>query len=137
MQGGGLKSELMKGIRLFIRPLTSDDSPRLLSFWSAEGRPGAPPRDGLIGFLLGDLVVSLAFEDEGEALRITDVWVARNLRRKRVARAMVEELDALARRRGATRLLVRPSEEFIDAFRRLGFADAGDGMLVRPVERVR
>lgn len=127
----------MKGLRLFVRRATSEDSAAIAAFREREGRtaPPAAPSE-LIGFLLGDLVASVSFDPQGETLAIRDFWVARNLRRKRIARAMLAELEAEARRHGSTRFAVRPSTEFAEAFRRLGFTPEPDGTLVRPVERV-
>lgn len=128
----------MKGMLLFVRPVTPEDEPRLRSFWKSEARePFASAPGGLIGFLLGDLVASLSFEPAGEQLLIRDFWVARNLRRKRIARTMLAELDEEARRLGSLRLVIRTSTEFVDAFHRLGFTEGSGGLLVRPVERVR
>ena len=127
----------MKGIRLFIRPATPEDHPRLTAFREREGRVASPVQPNeLIGFLLGDLVASIAFDVNGETLTIRDFWVAQNLRRKRIARAMLAELDGEAHRHGTTRIAVRPSSEFVEAFRRLGFTPEPDGTLVRTVERV-
>ena len=127
----------MKGIRLFVRRATPEDGPLLAEFRAREGRAAAPLEPGeLIAFLLGDLVASISFDSEGETLVIRDLWVARNLRRKRIARAILAELDAEARRLGSAGIAVRPSTEFVEAFRRLGFIAEPDGTLVRPVERV-
>jgi ribosomal protein S18 acetylase RimI-like enzyme len=127
----------MKGVRLFVRRATSEDRSALFSFFATEGRETAPagPASALLGFLLGDLVASLAWEPLGEEIAIRDIWVARNLRRKRIARAMLAELDAEARLLGSERLVVRPSTEFAETFRRLGFTDDPRGTLTRPVER--
>jgi GNAT superfamily N-acetyltransferase len=128
----------MKGIRLFVRPSTPEDRAFLLSFLTAQERePPAESAGGLIGFLLGDLVAWLAWEPKRDQIAILDLWVARNLRRKRIARAMLAELDAEARRLGSAQLVVHPPTEFAEAFRRLGFTGESDGVLTRPVERTR
>ncbi len=127
----------MKGVRLFARPAGAEDDPRLRAFWIAEGREPEAGSAAVIGFLLGEIVASISFDRDGQTLRIRDFWVARNLRRKRVGRAMLAELDVEALGLGAARLIIRPPSDFIDAFRRLGFSDAGGGELVRPVERAR
>ena len=126
----------MKGIRLFIRRATLEDQPGITAFREREGRVAQPGQNELIGFLLGDLVASIAFDFDGGILTIRDFWVAQNLRRKRIARAMLAELDGEAHRHGTTRIAVRPSSEFVEAFRRLGFTPEPDGTLVRTVERV-
>lgn len=127
----------MKGVLLFVRAAEPEDAPRMASFWKAEGRAPVTGSSALIGFLLGDVAAWLSFDREGDDLLIQDLWVAQNLRRKRVARALLSELDGEALRIGAGRLVIRPDNEFIEAFRRLGFSDASEGVLVRSVERAR
>lgn len=127
----------MKGVRLFVRRAEPGDASRMASFWKSEGRAPLAGSSALIGFLLGDVAAWLSFDREGDDLLIRDLWVAQNLRRKRVARALLSELDGEALRIGAERLVIRPDNEFIEAFRRLGFSDASEGVLVRSVERAR
>lgn len=127
----------MKGVQLFVRPATPEDEPRLASFWKVEERTPVPGSSALIGFLLGDIAAWLSFERDGGDLLIRDLWVARKLRRKRVARALLAALDGEAVRLGTGRLVIRTDNEFAEAFRRLGFSDASEGVLVRSVERAR
>lgn len=127
----------MKGIRLFVRRAREHDAALLRSFWETESHRPAAASAVLLGFLLGTLTAAAAFDEEPGALVIRDFWVARNLRRKRVATAMLAELDGEARRNGLARLLVRPPNEFMDAFRRLGFSDGSEGLMVRTLERTR
>lgn len=127
----------MKGIRLFVRAATPADDGRIASFWKEEGHAPLAGSSALIGFLLGEVAAWVSFDPSGADLVIREFWVARNLRRKRVARTLLAELDREAVRRGAERLVIHPDIEFVDAFRRLGFSDASAGGLVRSVERAR
>ena len=128
----------MKGLRLFARRLSDADEPLLGAFWKQEKRSPPPSLpDGLIGFILGDLAVVAALDHSGEDMVIRDLWVAQNLRRRRVARAMLAEIEAEARALGVTRILAHPSNELVEVFRRLGFEPEADGTMVRPVEGVR
>ena len=124
----------MKGQRLFIRPLNADDRPRLEQFYLAENAPLPDQGDGLIGFLVGEVVAHLSFKQLPPVMEIQALWVARHLRRKRVARTMVSELASMAAKLELTRLVVRNGEEANEAFLRLGFSKAPDGTLVRSVE---
>jgi ribosomal protein S18 acetylase RimI-like enzyme len=124
----------MKGQRLFIRPLNADDCPRLEQFYLTEKAPLPEEDDGLIGFLVGEIAAHLSFKAIPPIMEIKSLWVAKHLRRKRVARTMVSELASLATKMELTRLVVRNGEEANEAFLRLGFSEGPDGTLVRSVE---
>jgi len=99
-------------VREFLRANeSSDDAPAL----------------GLIGKLVGDLVAVLAMEITSDAVRIDSLIVARELRRKRIGRFMVEELARLARKIDRDRVVV-DSLDAGDFFRKLGFQDLDNGM---------
>lgn len=85
----------MKGQKLFVRPLDAADAEALRQFAARYGGDAAP-RAGLIGKLVGDLAAVLTMELESEAIRVVDLVVAEELRRKRVARVMLDELAAVA-----------------------------------------
>ncbi|MGH9458089.1 MAG: GNAT family N-acetyltransferase [Thermoanaerobaculia bacterium] len=127
----------MKGQRLFVRPATAADRPRLAAFFAAEERPLTADElasDALIGFLVGDLAARIAFTFDPAEFHVTDVWVARKLRRKRVARVMFAELAELAGRLGSGRIACRKHPLLDEPLRRLGFADEGEAWTL-PVER--
>jgi N-acetylglutamate synthase-like GNAT family acetyltransferase len=124
----------MKGQRLFIRPLTNDDRPRLEQFYLSENVPLPPEDDGLIGFLVGEVAAHLSFRPSPPIMEIRSLLVAKHLRRKRVGRTMVSELALLAAKMELTRLAVRNGEPATEAFLHLGFSESPDGTLVRSVE---
>jgi N-acetylglutamate synthase-like GNAT family acetyltransferase len=124
----------MKGQRLFIRPMGTDDRPRLVQFYLSENATLPDDHDGLIGFLVGDVAAHLSFKALPPVMEIRTLWVARHLRRKRVARTMLSELASLAAKMELTRLVVRKGEDATEAFLHLGFSEEPDGTLVRSVE---
>lgn len=85
----------MKGQKLFVRPIEGRDADALRAFAARHGGP-ASPRAGLLGKLVGELVAVLTMELEPDAIRVADLVVAEQLRRKRVGRVMLNELAMLA-----------------------------------------
>jgi len=85
---------------------------------------------GLIGKLVGDLVAVLAMEITTDAVHISDLFVARELRRKRIGRFMVDELARLAKKMDRDRLIVDPPADAREFFRRIGF-DGNEQQMVR------
>ena len=90
---------------------------------------GYVPRSGYIGKLVGELVAVLAVtpSEDGE-LRVENLVVAEELRRKRIGRFM---LDEAARQAGVTLVIERPGEARA-FFERVGFVQS-DERLVRRV----
>ena len=80
----------MRGQRLFVRPIDPADHDAVRHFL------GYVPSCGLLGKLVGDLVAVLAMEITDDGLRIDDLVVARDLRRKRIGRFMLDEAGAVA-----------------------------------------
>ena len=115
----------MRGQRLFIRPLEGGDAEAIREFFAANARAGDAPSLGLIGKLVGDLVAVLAMEITADAVLINDLFVGRELRRKRIGRFMVDELARLARKIDRDRIEVDAPPEALDFFRKLGFEHAG------------
>ena len=133
----------MKGLRLFVRPIEASDHDSVQAFldqqWtgaapgegrsiaaSGDAQPPTVPACGLLGKLLGELVAVLAMQITADAVVIDHILVARDLRRKRVARAMLAELEQIASKIDRSRLMARGTndapEEF---FRRVGFEREG------------
>jgi len=121
----------VRGQRLFIRPIESGDADDVRRFFAVNAKAGEPPALGLIGKLVGDLVAVLSMEITGDAVRIDDVFVARELRRKRIGRFMVDELAKLAKKIDRDRIVVEPPSDSREFFRRIGFEEAELPMMVR------
>ena len=131
----------MRGQKLFVRPIENGDSDSIQQFLKSNGGRIAQTDCGLVGKLVGELVAVVAMEIEGDAVRIDDVVVATELRRKRIGRFMLDEVERLASKLERKRVVVsippdtgRASQR--EFFQRTGFRleDREDGeCLVRDV----
>ena len=122
----------MRGQRLFVRPIESGDAESIRAFLDANGSPGAPPACGLLAKLVGDLVGVMAMEIADDGLHVENIVVARELRRKRIGRFLVDEASRLSEKMDRDRLVVvnaRGAEQFLG---RVGFL-VEDGVFVRRV----
>jgi ribosomal protein S18 acetylase RimI-like enzyme len=116
----------MKGQHLFVRAIEPADYDAIRAFFEAEGNKAAVPACGLLGKLVGDLVAVLAMRITADAVEIDDLVVARGLRRKRIGRVMLAELEQIAQKMDRTQLLVQEAEEGSAEFlRRVGFEREG------------
>ncbi|HUP44833.1 MAG TPA: GNAT family N-acetyltransferase [Thermoanaerobaculia bacterium] len=116
----------MKGQRLFVRAIEQGDHDAVRRFLITEGRAAAIPACGLLGKLVGDLVAVLAMQITADAVEIDEIVVARGLRRKRIGRVMLAELEQIAAKMERRRLIVREAAEESAAFlRRVGFEREG------------
>lgn len=120
----------MRGQKLFVRPMETGDADAVRVFLETQSAISAVPRTALLGKLVGNLVAVLAIEITAEAVVIHDLVVAQDLRRKRIARFMLDELVALARKMDRDWLVFGCSapREFL---RRVGFDDNGKRMVRR------
>jgi len=115
----------VKGQRLFVRPIEAADTAAVRAFASQYGSP--EPRSGLLGKLVGELVSVLSMEIEDDAVRLVDLVVAEELRRKRIGRVMLNELAALTAKLERTWLVADiANRAFLE---RVGFVE--DGGLMR------
>jgi GNAT superfamily N-acetyltransferase len=121
----------MRGQRLFVRPIETADGEAVRTFLTAHGEADSAPKTGLIGKLVGNLVAVLSMEVTPEAIRVDDLVVAEELRRKQIGRVMMIELADLAAKLERDWLVVERGDgrEFL---RRVGFVEEG----VRMVRRV-
>jgi GNAT superfamily N-acetyltransferase len=85
----------VKGQRLFVRPIETADADAVRAFATQYGG-SLEPCLGLLGKLVGELVSVLSMEIEEDAVRVVELVVAEELRRKRIGRVMLNELAALA-----------------------------------------
>ena len=84
----------MRGQRLFVRPIETADRDAVRAFLEAHGEADSAPPAGLIGKLVGNLVAVLAMEVTPEAIRVDDLVVARELRRKQIGRVMLSATNS-------------------------------------------
>jgi GNAT superfamily N-acetyltransferase len=119
----------VKGQKLFVRPIEAGDAAVLRAFAAQHGGDPAPSA-GLIGKLVGELAAILTMEIEADVIRIIDLVVAEELRRRRVARVMLNELAVLAASMKREWLVAGGAHrEFLE---RVGFHEA-DGLMRRRV----
>jgi GNAT superfamily N-acetyltransferase len=121
----------VKGQKLFVRPIEAADADAVRAFAAQHG--GSPDaRAGLLGKLVGELVAVLAMEVEVEvdAVRVIDLVVAEELRRKRIGRVMLNELAALAAKLERNWLIA--DVQHAEFLRRVGFTE-DQGVMKRRV----
>lgn len=116
----------MRGLRLYVRPIDSADAQAVSAFLSQHAAGAPPPAWGLLGKLLGDIVAVVALEVTDDALRVGDIVVARELRRKRIGRAMLREVEQLATKFERRRVVVDDAGDAQEFFRRVGFENEGE-----------
>jgi GNAT superfamily N-acetyltransferase len=116
----------VRGQRLFIRPIDARDHDAIHDFLASHGQENRAPASGAIGKLVGDLVAVAATTEADDALRLDDLFVAPELRRKRIGRVMIDELVNIARTLRRTRLVVEQPRDAAEFLRKVGFVQQGD-----------
>lgn len=125
----------MRGLRLFVRPIEPGDDPVIREFLARNRPPDATGRHptlpeapawGLLGKLLGDVVAVVTSSTEGDALRIDEIVVARELRKKWIGRVMVRETAVLAAKLDHRRVVVEDARGAEEFYRRVGFESEGN-----------
>jgi GNAT superfamily N-acetyltransferase len=113
----------MKGQRLFVRPIETADYDRIRAFL------GYVPELGFVGKIVGELVAVLAVAADGDcdALRVENLFVTSDLRRKRIGRFMLEE----AARQSGRELVVKEPGAARAFFERVGFEQVGERWIRR------
>ncbi len=125
----------MRGQRLYVRPIEPGDADAIRAFFAAYAKRDAVPACGLLGKLLGQLVAVMAIDfSEANGIRVDELLVVPELRRKRIGRVMMNELEALAAKMERDWLIAEGAEGARDFLRRVGFVDDGTRM-VRKVAR--
>lgn len=117
----------MRGLRLFVRPIEATDYAAVGKFLSLQaGGVATVPAYGLLGKLLGDIVAVVAIDFTPDSVRIDDILVARDLRKKRIGRVMMNELEALAAKMDRKQLMVEDVRDAQEFFRHVGFRSEGE-----------
>lgn len=114
----------MKGQRLFVRPIDSGDHSAVTAFLAQYSASTPSPACGLVGKLVGELVAVLTMEVTDGAIRVDDLVVAPELRRKRIGRVMMNEVHALAAKMDRTRIEA-PRGRGDEFLQRIGFREEG------------
>jgi GNAT superfamily N-acetyltransferase len=118
----------VKGQNLFVRPFDAADLDAIRAFAAQHG--GSSGTSGLLGKLVGELVSVMWIDIEPDAIRVVDLVVAEELRRKRVGRVMLNELAALAKK--LERNWLTADVKHAEFLRRVGFAE-DEGVMKRRV----
>lgn len=122
----------MRGQKLFVRPIEPGDAETLRKFLSMHGKQNAVPACGLIGKLVGELVAVMSIDlEESNGVRVDDLIVAPELRRKRIGRVMMNELETLAAKMERDWLIAESDGGAREFLRRVGFVDQGSRMVRR------
>ncbi|HEX2061114.1 MAG TPA: GNAT family N-acetyltransferase [Thermoanaerobaculia bacterium] len=116
----------MRGLRLFVRPIEPSDHTDVCAFLERQAVDGQPPAWGLLGKLLGEIVAVVALDLSGDAVRIEEVIVSRELRKKRIGRAMLREVEQLAAKMDRKCIVVEDARDAHEFFRRVGFHSEGE-----------
>ena len=125
----------MRGQKLFVRPIEPGDLEAVQRFLAAHANRCPPPAFGLIGKLAGELVAVMAIDVSAPGkVRLENLVVAPELRRKRVGRVMVRELESLAAKLERHSIVVEPPVQGREFLKKVGFVEEGVAM-VRKVRR--
>ena len=115
----------MRGLRLFVRPIETTDNAAVGAFLERQSALAGVPACGLLGKLLGDIFAVVALEITDDALRVVDVLVSRELRRKWIGRVMMREVEQLAVKMDRRRIVVEHAGDAQEFLRRVGFQSEG------------
>ena len=124
--------QVMRGQRLFVRPIDASDASAISAFFAIHAdRPLEIPARGLLGKLVGDLVAVMSLSITADSIRIDDLTVAKELRRKRIGRVMVNEALQLAKKIDRSRLELDDAATAIEFFQHVGFVRDGSQWVMR------
>ena len=117
----------MRGLRLFVRPIETADHSAVGAFVATHaGSARQTPAHGLLGKLLGDLVAVVAIDLTPDAIRVDGILVAPELRKKRIGRVMMREVEELAAKMDRNRVIVEDARGADEFFRHVGFRSEGE-----------
>ena len=116
----------MKGQKLFVRRVESNDRDSIETLYRSAKIRQAPPVDrGFIGKLVGDTVAHVATHREEDSEIIVFVFVDPRMRRKRVGQVMFAEVEAALRNEGLRRIVIASNCVAEGFFTRIGFKMRG------------
>ena len=115
----------MKGQTLFTRPIEPADCDAIGAFLHTQNAAQGVPACGLLGKLVGELVAVVAMSITPDAIQIDGIVVARDLRRKRIGRFMIDAVAEIAAKMDRRHLVVSDAGEADEFFRRGGFERDG------------
>ena len=116
----------MRGLRLFVRPIENADQQQVSAFLDKHDCLSLTPACGLLGKLLGEIVAVVSMEITSDAVRVEEIVVARELRRKRIGKAMMREVEQLALKMDRRRIVVDDARDAHEFLRRVGFQSEGE-----------
>ena len=117
----------MRGLRLFVRPIDAADHEAVAAFLAGQDLDARhTPAFGLVGKLLGDIVAVAAIDLTGDAVLVNEIIVARDLRKKRIGRVMMREIEELALKMDRRRVVVENARDAHEFFRHVGFRYEGE-----------
>lgn len=126
----------MKGQKLLVRRATDSDEAGIGEFFHEEGlsRPATIEIE-FIGKIVGDIVAFAGVSRAGKhTLTLESLRVSFRMRRKRVGRGMMKEIERWAHDDGFRRIVLGIESEAQEFFERVGF-ERVNGALVRRVGR--
>ena len=121
----------MRGQRLFVRAIETPDHEAVSAFLAAQRGGGTVPACGLLGKVVGDIVAVVAMQITADAVQIDDIVVAKEVRRKRIGRFLVDEVAHIALKMDRKHLVVNGGGENDEFFRRIGFEREGSRWIRR------
>lgn len=129
----------MKGQRLHIRPLEAGDAPILEDFYRGEEvslSPGVLSLPGFLAKLLGSVVAHASAVETEDNLHIEHFYVTRTLRRKRIGRGFLSELERRAAANGCKSVTTSDNSLIKKFFIDAGFVVDGETLrkTVNPIE---
>jgi GNAT superfamily N-acetyltransferase len=96
----------MRGQKLWIRAVTPDDLGALEAFYAREDISAPVAFDGLLAKLAGGIVAHASWTTGNRTLRLDHLYVAAELRRKRIGRGLLAEIERSAARLQCTSVVV-------------------------------
>jgi N-acetylglutamate synthase-like GNAT family acetyltransferase len=121
----------MKGQKLFVRPIDGTDHDAVRGFLLREDATGPIPVCGLLAKLVGDIVGVVAMQITPDAVQIDNIVVARDVRKKRIGRYLVDEVGQIASRIDRPHLVAEGCTGADEFFRRIGFEREGSRWIRR------